>query len=176
MLMNCVPCMVRHRRILAQDNSMSRYFLFRHSYGTAFHCVGGHTATDTGRTFLAMGSLSDGTLCSYCNVHEAYYIPDGCCGPLCGHCMDLGIQHGYDHVFILRLERWIRAKFWRLSPRVPRRPVTLAESVIHHPLVALHISQFLVEMTDGSETWRMGDADASAPSGIEFDDTDQLPR
>ena len=30
-----------------------------------------------------MGSLPEDTLCSYCGVHEASYIPDGCCGPLC---------------------------------------------------------------------------------------------
>ena len=123
-----------------------------------------------------MGSLADGTLCSYCDEHEAGYIPDGCCGPLCGECMDIGIQHGYDHVFIFRLERWIRARFWRLSPREPKRPQTLAETVLHHPLVALHISQFMIRVTDGWELWRIGDAEESAPSGIEYDDTDQLPR
>jgi len=31
----------------------------------------------------AMGSLPEGTLCAYCGLREAGYIPDGCCGPLC---------------------------------------------------------------------------------------------
>ena len=114
-----------------------------------------------------MGSLADGTLCSYCDIYEASYIPDGCCGPLCGECMDIGIAGGYDQVFIFRLERWIRAHFWRLSPRQPRRHQTLMESVFHHPLVALHISQFMIEVADG---WAVG------MSGDECDVTDQSPR
>ena len=105
-----------------------------------------------------MGSLPDGTLCSYCDIYEAGYIPDGCCGPLCGECMDIGITapNGYDKVFIFRLERWIRAHFWRLSPHQPRRHQTLVESVFHHPLVALHISQFMIEVADG---WAVGKGD-----------------
>ena len=106
-----------------------------------------------------MGSLPDGTLCVYCLVHEAYYIPDGCCGPLCGHCMDMGILQGYDRVFMQRLERWVRAKFWRLSPREPTRPQNPAEAVLHHPLLALHVSQFLVVITDGSSSWSIGDGE-----------------
>ena len=118
-----------------------------------------------------MGSLSDGTLCDYCNVHEAGYIPDGCCGPLCGHCMDMGILHGYDRVFIQRLERWVRAKLWRLSPREPMRPQILAEAVLHHPLVALHISQFLVVITDGNSSWSIGDGEYGVGYG-EIPDVD----
>ena len=123
-----------------------------------------------------MGSLPEGTMCSYCHEHEAYYVPDGCCGPLCGPCMDLGIERGFDHVYILRWQRWIRAKLWPLSPREPTRTQSLAESVMHEPLLAIHIAKCLVWVTDGFESWIEDDADASAPSGIEYDDTDQLPR
>ena len=30
-----------------------------------------------------MGSSPRGTLCAYCGVHPACYIPDGCIGPIC---------------------------------------------------------------------------------------------
>ena len=97
----------------------------------------------------AMGSLADGTMCSYCDEHAAGYIPDGCCGPLCGVCTDAALAGGFDQVCILRLQRWLRAHLWHMSPREPRRPHTLAESVFHHPLVALHISQFMIVVADG---------------------------
>ena len=33
-----------------------------------------------------MGILADGTLCAYCCINVAFYIPDGCVAPLCfGH-------------------------------------------------------------------------------------------
>tara|TARA_B100000780_G_C20877389_1_gene348993 strand:+ start:145 stop:639 length:495 start_codon:yes stop_codon:yes gene_type:complete len=33
-----------------------------------------------------MGSLPHGTLCVYCGIREAGYIPDGCPGPICLVC------------------------------------------------------------------------------------------
>ena len=149
---------------------MSQHYPFRHLRGSVY------VAEISGRTYPAMGTLPDGTMCSYCDAHEAHYIPDGCCGPLCGPCMDIGIEHGFDHVYVFRLQRWIRAKFWPLSPRAPMRTQTLAESVLHDPLVAIHISQYMIWVTDEFESWNIGDAYVSAPCGVEYDDTDQLPR
>ena len=152
---------------------MSRYITFRHLYG------GCYVAEYSGRTFPAMGTMPDGTMCSYCNAEEAYYIPDGACGPMCGSCMDLGIERGYDQVDNLRLSRWVRAILWRISPREPTRAHTRAESVLHEPLVALQIAKYLVWCTDGFDNWRDHDYEAHSrpgPSGLEWDDPDPSPR
>ena len=79
--------------------------------------------------------------------------------------MDIGIDHGYDIVFLYRLERWVRAKFWRLSPRMPARAQTLPEMVLHHNTVPLHIAQYLIRVTDGWEVWNVGDFEPR-PSAI----------
>jgi hypothetical protein len=53
-----------------------------------------------------MGSLPDHTICYYCGVNYAGYIPDGARGPVCGPCIDVGVQQGWEHVFqklVLRL-------------------------------------------------------------------------
>ena len=123
-----------------------------------------------------MGTLADGTMCAYCAVEEAHYIPDGCCGPVCGSCLDLGIDKGFGVVYDLRLQRWIRATIGWLSPQTPTRPLVIAESVLQDPSLALNISQYIVKVTDGLEFWDLGDVSASAPSGIEYDDTERLPR
>ena len=149
---------------------MSRRPIYRHLYSNHF------VAVYSGRLIPAMGHLPQGTLCSYCGALEAYYIPDGCCGPLCDVCTDFGIEHGFDHVYIIRIQRWISATLWPMSPRVNVRELTLAESVLHDPILSLRVSQYLIEVTDGFETWSIGDPDRSAPRGVEFDDTDLMPR
>ena len=141
---------------------MSRYITFRHLYG------GCYVAEYSGRTFPAMGQMPDGTMCSYCDAEEASYIPDDACGPMCGSCMDLGIERGYDQVYNLRLQRWVRATMWRISPREPTRAQTRAESVLHEPLVALQIAKYLVWCTYRFEEW-------SGPSGLEWEDPDPSP-
>ena len=71
-----------------------------------------------------MGSLPRGTLCAYCGVREAGYIPDGCAGPLCMTpdgvcCFDLCQSHGWEYVCGLRYERWKAARFGTLSKSLP---------------------------------------------------------
>ena len=60
-----------------------------------------------------MGSLPKGTLCCYCGIREASYIPDGCVGPLClgdaDSCYELAEVHGWAAVVSLRL-----ARLWRM--------------------------------------------------------------
>ena len=48
-----------------------------------------------------MGSVPEGTLCSYCGVREAGYIPDGAAGPICFEpdgkcCWDRVVALGWD--------------------------------------------------------------------------------
>ena len=69
-----------------------------------------------------MGSLNPGTLCVYCGVREAGYIPDGCVGPLCFApkdvcCYDQAVIHGWSFVQRLRYERFKAAIFGRLARR-----------------------------------------------------------
>ena len=161
---------------------MSRYLHFRHIYGGCF------VAEHAGRSYPAMGTLDDGTMCSYCCAEEAFYIPDGCCGPMCGSCMDLGIERGYDQVNNLRLMRWVRGKLWRISPRLPTRAHIGAEAVLHDPQLALQIATFLVWVTDGAESWWDHDYDYEEhwaladeyeqhwPSGWQWEDPDPSPR
>ena len=62
-----------------------------------------------------MGSLPHGTLCSYCGVREAGYIPDGCAGPLCLDpdvecCSDRANALGWDVIVQERLMRLWKMK------------------------------------------------------------------
>ena len=62
-----------------------------------------------------MGSLPDGTLCAYCRVHEAGYIPDGCAGPVCFEpdgecCFDRSLVLGWDVIVQERLMRLWKMK------------------------------------------------------------------
>ena len=92
--------------------------------------------------------------------------------------MDLGIEQGFECVYNLRLQRWVRATMWRISPREPMRAQTRAESVLHEPLLALQIAKCLIWCTDGFEAWIEADEVIcrSGPNGVEWDDTDRLPR
>ncbi len=73
-----------------------------------------------------MGSLPEGTLCAYCGVREAGYIPDGCCGPVCFDekvgCWDVAQSSGWEVVEAMRLKRLWQGLVVKLSkhnqPRV----------------------------------------------------------
>ena len=50
-----------------------------------------------------MGTVEEGTMCAYCAVNEAGYIPDGCVGPTCPDCWDRTLEG--------RVGRWRRFRF-----------------------------------------------------------------
>ena len=67
-----------------------------------------------------MGTLEDGTLCAYCGINEAYYIPDGCVGPVCNFpdgvsCCDIQVRRGWDGVILMRVGIFSKFKFYRLA-------------------------------------------------------------
>ena len=69
-----------------------------------------------------MGTVQDGTLCAYCGVNEAYYIPDGYAGPFClgpegASCWDIQERHGWEVVVRLRVRRFSRYKFLGLAKK-----------------------------------------------------------
>ena len=72
---------------------------------------------------LVMGTIEDGTLCAYCGINEAYYIPDGCVGPVCLFpgglsCWDIQERHGWDGVILLRVRRFSKFKFFCLASKI----------------------------------------------------------
>ena len=75
-----------------------------------------------------MGSLPEGTLCAYCAVNTASYIPDGCCGPLCGEpegesCMDKGLLWCWESIVQLRLTRLWKGLVRKLSSKAHIGPL-----------------------------------------------------
>ena len=71
-----------------------------------------------------MGSLPEGTLCSYCGAREASYIPDGACGPVCCKpagtcCWDVAAALGWRHIEMQRLNRFACALIRCLARHVP---------------------------------------------------------
>ena len=81
-----------------------------------------------------MGTLPRGTLCAYCGVREAGYIPDGCAGPLCMDpddvcCFDLWQSRSWEYVCGLRYERWKAARFGTLAKSVPRPLEAISQAV-----------------------------------------------
>ena len=51
-----------------------------------------------------MGSVPDGTLCAYCGINPAGYIPDGCVGPVCFDAAD-GSQSCFDAGYVIMINR-----------------------------------------------------------------------
>ena len=88
-----------------------------------------------------MGSLADGTLCMYCGVNEAGYIPDGCVGVICFTCPD-----GSDGCFHLkaavadamRLTRFANFRF-RVLPIDVNHP-------LNDPTIAMLVASFVIRM------------------------------
>ena len=70
-----------------------------------------------------MGSFPEGTLCCYCGVNPAGYIPDGAVGPMCINlaksCFDRAENGELDAVSGLRLVRKARAVVARLGQASP---------------------------------------------------------
>ena len=86
-----------------------------------------------------MGSLSEGTMCWYCGVNHAGYIPDGCNGPACGPCIDVGLEWGWEYV---------EQKLWmRLWPACATRIAAINRST-HEDLLTLlaHVPTLPVRM------------------------------
>ena len=96
-----------------------------------------------------MGSLDEGTLCWYCAVREAGYIPDGCLGPLCmgrydddpgegESCYDLSVRLGWDAVwerYTLRCYTAMVCMLCKASPSPFRH--------WQHALIATSVSRFM---------------------------------
>ena len=84
-----------------------------------------------------MGSIDRGTMCAYCDQYEAGYIPDGCCGPVCGPCLDYWLAGG--NLPIVRLRRWLRAHIVPLTS-FKHPPVSIAETVLCDTDLCLRIA------------------------------------
>ena len=77
-----------------------------------------------------MGSLPDGTLCAYCGVREAGYIPDGCAGPVCFEpdgecCFDRSLVLGWDVIVQERLMRLSNLKMILICGDMASLPMPL---------------------------------------------------
>ena len=88
-----------------------------------------------------MGSLPDGTMCAYCDQHEAGYIPDGCCGPVCGPCLDNMLGGG--RLELIRYSRWLRSHIaWFTSFK--HSESSIAEVVFRDTDLCLRIAEFSI--------------------------------
>ena len=88
-----------------------------------------------------MGSMPQGTLCSYCAVREAGYIPDGAVGPMCmGQaecCYERGCVSGWE---VIMNERWLR--LGRMRSNVLCKDQT-AVPTLGIDIVELKVAEFL---------------------------------
>ena len=89
-----------------------------------------------------MGSLPKGTLCSYCGVREAGYIPDGAAGPICFEpdgecCWDRGVALGWDVIVRERLMR-----LWKMKIAVLCKDRTALPTLGIGP-IELEVSAFI---------------------------------
>ena len=105
-----------------------------------------------------MGSLPRGTLCAYCGLREAGYIPDGCAGPLCfapndESCFDLCESRGWDYVCGLRYARWTAARFGTLAKSLPPPLDTIGQAV----------AEFSVRVDDGHMPFCFDEPSSSDP-------------
>ena len=83
----------------------------------------------------AMGSLPDGTLCAYCGIREAGYIPDGCCGPVC---MDYCILLDIEQLVSMRLSR-----LWCMYSAAFAKTIGRWGAVLAHAQLSEHVASFL---------------------------------
>ena len=88
-----------------------------------------------------MGSLDRGTMCVYCDRYEAGYIPDGCCGPACGPCLDYWLAG--DNLQLIRFRRWIQAYIASLTS-FKSPPGSIAETVFYDTDLSLRIAGFSI--------------------------------
>ena len=92
---------------------------------------------------LVMGTLEDGTLCAHCGINEAYYIPDGCVGPVCLFpeglsCWDIQERNGWDGGILIRVKRFSKFKFFCLASKT--------RQVLEVQGITDIISQFLIHV------------------------------
>ena len=76
-------------------------------------------------------------MCSYCDEHEAGYIPDGARGPMCGPCMDLAYfgDEGWEQVLQKLYTR-------RISPW---RSISTSNCIVNLPgNVRLNVASYIV--------------------------------
>ena len=80
-------------------------------------------------------------MCAYCDQHEAGYIPDGCCGPVCGPCLDYWLGGGRLH--LIRYSRWQRSRI-ALFTSFKHPVATVAEVVFRDTDLCLRIAEFSI--------------------------------
>ena len=95
----------------------------------------------------SMGNIPEGTLCSYCGVHEADYIPDGCCGPLCigerwefedgkPSCDELG----WGVAEYKRLFRFVASRFKVITKSIDR------QNPLSDQMIMMEIARFVIRL------------------------------
>ena len=91
-----------------------------------------------GEVFL-MGSLPEGTLCAYCGVEEAGYIPDGACGPMCPDCLELPEEKACGL-------RWGRLWPVRIAPLCSALVASddRGHRVLTDPVISLVVASFII--------------------------------
>ena len=92
-----------------------------------------------------MGSLPEGTLCAYCGINEAGYIPDGCVGPVCfdgeNNCGDL-ILDGLWHLVLQRRLTMLSGDMLKtLAMRLPPR----LDTVFNIHLLRIQVASYLFD-------------------------------
>ena len=92
-----------------------------------------------------MGSLPEGTLCAYCGINAAGYIPDGCVGPVCfegdNNCGDL-LCDGLWHLMVKRRLALLFGDMLKtLTVRLPHR----LDTVFNAHAIRLHVASYLFD-------------------------------
>ena len=90
-----------------------------------------------------MGSLPRGTLCAYCGLREAGYIPDGCVGPVCMEpddecCYDRSQALGWDVIVQERLMR-----LWNLKMILICSDMTTLPMPLQLPTIQAMIAEYI---------------------------------
>ena len=128
-----------------------------------------------------MGSLPEGTLCSYCGAREASYIPDGACGPVCFKpagtcCWDVAAALGWRHIEMQRLNRFACASIiyidaWRGMSLAGVKTTSLSlqslSTYIYSRLLSLRQHSMLVKgsyLQSEAETFEWPLCDPTSPT------------